>query len=88
LDVSYVVSEFNRNKKLKKQLGVDEIFTAEQVYEFLSRHNEKYWCEFTIKPSKLPKILYFCNYENQRFSVILKIREVLWLLLLMGLIFK
>jgi len=52
LDVSYVVSEINRNKKLKKQLGVDEVFTAEQISEFLSRHNEQYWCEFTIKMLK------------------------------------
>lgn len=49
LDVSYVVSELNRKEKLKKQLGIDEIFSAEQISEFLSRYNEKYWCEFTIK---------------------------------------
>jgi len=60
LDVSYVISEFNRNKKLKKQLGIDEIFTAEQVYEFLSRHDEKYWCEFTIK------LLNSLNFKNTR----------------------
>ncbi|MDR2966834.1 MAG: hypothetical protein LBU74_02670 [Methanobacteriaceae archaeon] len=48
-DVSYVISEFNRNKRLKKQLAVDDVFTAEQAYEFLSRHSEKYWHEFTIK---------------------------------------
>jgi hypothetical protein len=60
LDVSYVVSEFNRNKKLKKQLGIDEIFTAEQISEFLSRHNEKYWCEFTIK------LLNSVNFRNTR----------------------
>jgi len=59
-DVSYVVSEFNRNKKLKKQLGVDEIFTAEQVYEFLSRHSGEYWCEFTIK------LLNSLNFKNTR----------------------
>jgi len=60
LDVSYVVSEFNRNKKLKSQLGVDEIFTAEQISEFLSRYSEEYWCEFTIK------LLNSLNFKNTR----------------------
>jgi hypothetical protein len=32
LDVSYVVLEFNRNGKLKKELGIDEVFTAEHNF--------------------------------------------------------
>lgn len=34
LDVSYVVSEFNQNKKLKNQLGIVELFSSEQISEF------------------------------------------------------
>ena len=60
LDVSYVVSELNRNKELKKQLGICEVFSAEQVSEFLSRHSEEYWCEFTIK------LLNSLNFKNTR----------------------
>ncbi|MCC7561560.1 MAG: transposase [Methanobrevibacter arboriphilus] len=60
LNISYVVSELNRNQKLKRQLGVDEVFTPEQISEFLSRHNEKYWCEFTIK------LLNSLNFKNTR----------------------
>jgi len=60
LDVSYVVSELNRNKALKKQLGIDEVFYAEQISEFLSRHSAKYWCEFTIK------LLNSINFKNTR----------------------
>lgn len=59
-DVSYVVSEFNRNKRLKKQLGIDNIFSAEQISEFLSRYSEEYWCEFTIK------LLNSLNFKNTR----------------------
>lgn len=66
LDVSYVVSEFNRNKKLKKQLGINEIFTAEQISEFLSRNSEKYWHEFTIK------LLNNLNYQKSSIFVIMK----------------
>jgi len=60
LDVSYVVLEFNRNKRLKKQLGIDEIFSSGQIYEFLSRHDEEYWHEFTIK------LLNSLNFKNTR----------------------
>jgi len=61
LPVSYVVSEFNRNNKLKKQLGIDEVFSAEQIYEFLSRHDAEYWCEFTIK------LLNGINFKKRRY---------------------
>lgn len=60
LDVSYVVSELNRDKKLKKQLNIDEVFTAEQISEFLSRYGEEYWCEFTIK------LLNRVNFKDKR----------------------
>jgi len=60
LEVSYVVSELNRNKKLQKQLMIDEVFTANQIYEFLSRFNERYFYEFTIK------LLNSLNFKNIR----------------------
>jgi len=49
LEISYVVSEFKRNKKLKKQFNIDVIYSADQVYEFLSRFSEKQFLEFIIK---------------------------------------
>lgn len=58
--VSYVVSELNRNEKLKNQLGICELFTAEQISEFLSRHSDVYWQEFTIK------LLNKLNFKNTR----------------------
>jgi len=60
MDVSYVVSELNRNKKLKNQLGIGEVFSEEQISEFLSRHSEKYWQEFIIK------LLNKLNFKNTR----------------------
>ena len=60
LEVSYVVSEFNRNKKLKKQLGINKVYTEDQISEFLSRHSAEYWQEFTIK------LLNSLNFKNTR----------------------
>jgi len=60
LEVSYVVSELNRNKKLKKQLKIQEVYSANQVYEFLSRIDERKFYEFTIK------LLNSLNFKNRR----------------------
>jgi len=60
LDISYVVSEFNRNQKLQKQFNIDVIYSAEQIYEFLSRFSEKQFLEFIIK------LLNNVNYKNTR----------------------
>ena len=60
LELSYVVSELNRNKKLKKQLMIKEIYTANQIYEFLSRFSEKQFFEFVIK------LLNNLNFKNTR----------------------
>jgi hypothetical protein len=60
LEISYVVSEINRNKKLKKQLMIDEIYTAGQIYEFLSRFSERSFYEFVIK------LLNNLNFKNTR----------------------
>lgn len=60
LNISYVISELNRNKKLKKQLMIDMIYTENQVYEFLSRFSERYFYEFVIK------LLNSLNFKNTR----------------------
>jgi len=60
LDVSYVVSEFYRNNELQKQLGIVEVFSSEQISEFLSRYDEEYWYEFVIK------LLNRVNFKNTR----------------------
>lgn len=46
-NVSYVVSELNRNEKLRKFINApDEIPSTEQVYEFLSRFSGKRYCQY------------------------------------------
>ena len=60
LDISYTVSELNRNKKLKKQLMINEICSADQIYEFLSRFSERSFYEFVIK------LLNTLNFKNTR----------------------
>ena len=60
LEISYVVSELNRNKKLRKQLHIKKIYTADQIYEFFSRFNEKQILELIIK------LLNNINYKNTR----------------------
>jgi hypothetical protein len=57
LEISYTVSGLLRNKQLKKQLKIDEIYNENQIYEFLSRFDATQFNE-------LPKIFDFCNYEN------------------------
>jgi hypothetical protein len=59
-DISYVVSELNRNKKLQKQLGIDVVYTADQIYEFMSRFSGKSFYEFVIK------VLNHLNFKNTR----------------------
>jgi len=60
LEISYVVSELNRNKKLRKQLHIKKIYTADQIYEFFSRFSEKQILELIIK------LLNNINYKNTR----------------------
>ncbi|MDR2966489.1 MAG: transposase [Methanobacteriaceae archaeon] len=60
LDIFYTVSELNRDKKLKKQLMIDEVYSADQIYEFLSRFSEKLFYEFIIK------LLNPLNFKNTR----------------------
>lgn len=49
LSISYTISELNRNKRLKKQLGIEKVFTKSQIYEFLSRFDDEKFYEFVIK---------------------------------------
>ncbi|GAA5819270.1 MAG: transposase [Methanobrevibacter sp. CfCl-M3] len=60
LEVSYTVSELLRNKELKEQLMIDEIYSENQIYEFLSRFSEIKFYEFTIK------LLNKLNFKNTR----------------------
>lgn len=60
LEISYVVSELKRNKKLKKQLNIQEVYSASQIYEFISRIDERKFYEFTIK------LLNNLNFKNKR----------------------
>ena len=60
LEISYVVSELNRNKKLQKQLKIDVIYTADQIYEFFSRFSHEQILEFVIK------MLNNLNFKNTR----------------------
>jgi hypothetical protein len=60
LTISYVVSELNRNKKLQKQLNIDTIYTADQIYEFFSRFSDRQILEFIIK------VLNSLNCKNTR----------------------
>ena len=69
LDIFYTVSELNRNKKLKKQLMINEICSADQIYEFLSRFSERSFYEFVIK------LLNILNYQKSSIFVIMKIKN-------------
>ena len=60
LEISYVVSELNRNSKLQKDLMIEEMYSASQIYEFLSRFSEKQFYDFVIK------VLNSLNYKNTR----------------------
>ncbi len=49
IDVSYVVKELERSYQLRKSLGFENLLNEGQIYEFLSRFDQKQILEFVIK---------------------------------------
>lgn len=41
-DISYIVNELKRRFKLKKSLEFNQVPESNQIYEFLTRFNQKY----------------------------------------------
>ncbi|MDR0912420.1 MAG: transposase [Methanobrevibacter sp.] len=59
-EISYVVNELNRDNRLLKAYGIDNVFNRKQISEFFSRFNDEIFYEVVIE------VLNSINMKNNR----------------------